>query len=179
VQQVFVEAASSLDQLRGEESTRIWLFKIAVNSVLAKRRRRKKRWRRGQTRAEWGIPQCETDHPQTKVEQQYRAAVDGLDKEQRLCVVLRYVHALTIPHMAYVLEISDEKVHTHLATARRTIQQKVSGAEGQHEQVETHSEIHQQIQASLDGLLDNVASQKTTLTSISQPVWNVRPTRAK
>ncbi len=160
VQQVFVEAASSFDQFGGEESIRTWLSKIAVNSVLAHRRRRKKRWRRGQTRAEWGVPQYETDHPQTEVEQQYWAAVDGLDKEQRLCVVLRYVHALTIPHMAHVLEISDEKVHTHLTTARRTIQQRVSGSEGQPEQVETHPEIHQQIQASLDGFLDNVAKNR-------------------
>ena len=131
VQQVFVEAASSFDQFRVEESPRIWLFKIAINSVLAYRRRRKKRWRRGPTRTEWQVPQYETEHPQTRVEQQHWAVVDGLDEEQRLCVVLRYVHDLTVPHIAHVLEISDEKVHTHLITARQTIQQKVSDAEPQ------------------------------------------------
>jgi RNA polymerase sigma factor (sigma-70 family) len=160
VQQVFVEAASSFDQFRVEESPRIWLFKMAVNAVLAYRRGSKKRWRRGPTRAECQVPQYETEHSRTKVEQRYWAAVDGLDEEQRLCVVLRYVHALTIPHIAHVLEISDEKVHTHLTTARRAIQQKVSGAEGDPGQVETHPEIRQQIQASLDGLLDDVAKNR-------------------
>ncbi|MDY7076518.1 MAG: sigma-70 family RNA polymerase sigma factor [Chloroflexota bacterium] len=164
VQQVFVEAASSFGQFRGKENIRIWLFKIAISSVLAYRRRRKKRWRRGPTHAGWVVPQRETDHPQTEAERQYRAAVDGLDEEQRLCVVLRYVHNLTIPHIADALQISGEKVHTHLTTARQVIQREVTDSKGEPGlEVESHPEIHQQIQASLDGLLDSSSEEKIRL----------------
>jgi RNA polymerase sigma factor (sigma-70 family) len=163
VRQVFVGAVSDFDQLRDAEGIRVWLSKSAVNAVLAYRRRRR---RQILTRpASGAIPEQETHRPQAEVEQQYWAAIEGLTETERLCVVLRYVHNVTVPDIAHVLEIGDEKVHIHLAAARRAIQQEVTDFGGQPEsgQVEEHLEIRRQVQASLDGLLDDVPGARMRL----------------
>lgn len=140
VQQVFVKAALDFDQFEGEASARVWLSKIAVNSVQAHRRKRKRP--RGPTYA-GPAPGHETDHPPTEIEQQCRAAVASLKERQRIVVVLHYVHNLAIPHIAHLLNISDEQVHTHLTIAQCVIQQSFSDSQEQRELEQTETEIHQ------------------------------------
>jgi len=150
LRQVFVRAVANFDQLRDAESVRVWLSRAAVHAILAYRKKR--RW---QTLI----------HSTSSTTSKHEIHMDGLTEAQRLCVVLRYVHNLAAPDIAHILEISDETAHTHLIAARRTIQQEVSDSKGHPEpgKAEKHPEIRQQIQASLDGLLDNAPRAKMRL----------------
>ncbi len=157
VQQVFIDAALNFEQSRGEGSARVWLSKIALDTVRAYRR---KRWRRvGRIARNRRLPTTHSEirQSQTKIEQRYWAAILGLTQKQRLCVVLRYAHDLSIPHIAHVLNVSDAQVRTCLISARHVIQQSVAGLDEQPkaEQADVHPEISQQIQAALDGFLDS------------------------
>jgi len=166
-QRIFARAASDLDQFDGEGGVRVWLTKVAVDSVLAYRRRRK--WRQGLKRARASssgeASKYEAHSTPTRFEQRYWAAVDGLAEEGRLCVVLRYLHHLPVPDIAHVLHVSGEQVHILLTAARRAIHQRVSGSQGQPDpgEVEGHPETRQQIQASLDGLLDKASDVEGSL----------------
>ena len=42
----------------------------------------------------------------------------GLPQEQRLCVVLRYAHGLSVPHVAHVLNVADDQVQIALDNAQ-------------------------------------------------------------
>ncbi|MCP4538485.1 MAG: hypothetical protein GY832_15220 [Chloroflexi bacterium] len=117
VQQVFIKAVVDFEQFRSEGNARVWLSGIAVN--LVQTHRRKQRRRRGPTDAR------QAPKHEITIEQQYQAAVADLTEKQQLCVVLHYVHNLSTPYIAHVLNISDEQVHTHLTAAQHVIQQSM------------------------------------------------------
>ncbi len=160
-QQILVQAAAEFDQFSGATSIQVWLFEIALKSLLAHQRRLK--WQRILARFKRSTPRQtgqEPRRPQTPVERRYWAAIDSLNRKQRTCVILRYLYGLSVPEIAHILGSSATQTHTCLVAARRTIQRAVSDSQEQPQKGTGHPEIQRQIQAALDGLLESVPAQE-------------------
>jgi RNA polymerase sigma-70 factor (ECF subfamily) len=58
---------------------------------------------------------------QSELYKKLEVAVDGLDEKHRLPLILRYVHQLTIPEIAKILELNEGTVHSRLHHAREKL----------------------------------------------------------
>jgi RNA polymerase sigma-70 factor (ECF subfamily) len=126
-QETFIAACRSLERFRGEASPRTWLTSIAVNICRGRLRKRKiiqtlqsslqslHLLRPAPVSPEENAVQSESDR-------RLWQAVDHLDEKHRLVVILRYVHELSVPEIATVLDSSQGTVHSRLHYARKKLQ---------------------------------------------------------
>lgn len=123
-QDTFISALTRIDQLNPESNVRAWLSTIAVNKcrdLLRKRRRRQL--------FQSGIQMVHIERqpaPEEAVVQQETAvrlwaAVDQLKEKHRLPIILRYVHNLSIPEIAEILETKEGTIYSRLHYACRQL----------------------------------------------------------
>ncbi len=130
-QDAFISAATNLGRYRGESSLKTWLYAIALNTCRGHLRKRKARqtmrktWHTIQTLVS-RPPTPEESTVQTEADVQLWAAVDTLGDKHRLPVILRYVHSLSVPEIAQVMDINEGTIHSRLHYARRKLQGRLS-----------------------------------------------------
>jgi len=130
-QDAFISAAMNLGRYRGESSLKTWLYAIALNTCRGHLRKRKARqtmrktWHTIQTLVS-RPPTPEESTVQTEADVQLWAAVDTLGDKHRLPVILRYVHSLSVPEIAQVMDINEGTIHSRLHYARRKLQGRLS-----------------------------------------------------
>jgi RNA polymerase sigma-70 factor (ECF subfamily) len=113
-QDVFVQAWRSLSRYRGDAAFFTWLYRIAVNEALMRRRRRK-------------LPLTELDEiaataPEPEVAEGWLfARVRALPDELRLPLVLRDVEGLSNQEVADVLDLSVAATKSRIHRARMRI----------------------------------------------------------
>jgi RNA polymerase sigma-70 factor (ECF subfamily) len=125
-QETFIAANRSLDRFRGDSSPRTWLTAIAVNTCRG--RLRKRRTRQGLQHALQAlhlaqpVPVSMEDAAiQQDTLRALRQAVAGLDDRHRLPVLLRYVHALSVPEIAAALKTNPGTIYSRLHYARHML----------------------------------------------------------
>jgi RNA polymerase sigma-70 factor (ECF subfamily) len=125
-QETFIAAHHSLANFRGESNTKTWLTSIAVNASLG--RLRKREVRQVLTTSLHALhllknPPASPEQAviQNEADQSIWEAVDALDDKHRLPVLLRYVHELTVPQIAYILHLSQGTIHSRLHYARKEL----------------------------------------------------------
>lgn len=119
-QEALVAALKKLDTYRGEADFKTWLFAIAVNNCRGRLRRRRSRERALKLLAGSGL-EGETRQPSPEElmlrgerQEALLAAVNALEVELRLPLVLRYYHNLRITEIAAILQVSARTVHNRL-----------------------------------------------------------------
>jgi RNA polymerase sigma-70 factor (ECF subfamily) len=133
-QETLIAAILNLDHYRGESSLKTWLYAIALNTCRGHLRKRKARqtmrkaWQTLQSLVSKS-PTPEERAVLTETEALVWQAVDSLAEKQRLPVILRYVHSLTVPEIAHILGISEGTVHSRLHYARRSLHGYLSHAD--------------------------------------------------
>lgn len=126
-QDAFISATMNLDRYRGESSLKTWLYAIALNTCRGHLRKRKARQTMRKT---WQAVQSLVSRPptpeestmQVEADTQLWAAVDNLGEKHRLPIILRYVHSLSVPEIAQIMDINEGTVHSRLHYARRKLQ---------------------------------------------------------
>ncbi|MFQ5615740.1 MAG: RNA polymerase sigma factor, partial [Anaerolineales bacterium] len=98
----FIAALNDPESFRGREDIRSWLYGVAVRIA---RGNRPRRGPRASTPPGWDAD----------------SRVDALPEGDRLPIILRYGHRLTLPQIAQILHIPEHKVHKRLARARRKL----------------------------------------------------------
>jgi RNA polymerase sigma-70 factor (ECF subfamily) len=124
-QETFITAYRSLAGFRGRSSLKTWLTAIAVNTCRARLRKRKLRQALQSTLRGLHLTRPPDSPEETAAQNEAHRllwqAVDSLDEKHRLPVILRYVHALTVPEIAASLGTNEGTIHSRLHYARKTL----------------------------------------------------------
>jgi RNA polymerase sigma-70 factor (ECF subfamily) len=136
VQEVFVKAYENLASFKGTSSLYTWLFRIAVNTSLSHRRKRK--WvRRIGTPGDGGDGQPSGDCPDpgdtdpargfvaAETEAAVQQALSQLDDEHRTVVVLRDIQHCDYREIADILGVPTGTVKSRLHRARLLLRDKL------------------------------------------------------
>jgi RNA polymerase sigma-70 factor, ECF subfamily len=140
-QDTLLKVFENFDQLREPERVRSWVFRIARNACLMKRRKSVfaptqelslddflPHAAEGETRrleiADWSaLP--EDQYLKTELKAVIRQAISGLPEIYRAVILLRDVEELTTEEAAQVLDVSQEVIKTRLHRARLAIRDKL------------------------------------------------------
>jgi len=137
VQETFVKAYENLDGFRSSSSLYTWLFRIAVNTSLSHRRKRKWLHVGGTTGADGDsltaaeIPDAAAADPAdplmaAETDEIVQQALDGLDEEQRTVVVLRDIQQCDYHEIAQILGVPPGTVKSRLHRARLALREKLT-----------------------------------------------------
>ena len=137
LQDSFVKAYENLEGFRGGSSLYTWLFRIAVNTALSHRRKRK--WTHvglGPTSDDDSAPEsgwADTEAPDpadpimaAETEAAVQQALDDLDEEHRTVVVLRDIQHCDYREMAEILGVPSGTVKSRLHRARLMLRDKLT-----------------------------------------------------
>jgi RNA polymerase sigma-70 factor, ECF subfamily len=130
MQQAYLNAFAHLRQFAERAQFSTWLIRIAVNEALARLRKR--------GRAEWEIPEMESNEPDP--EQQAQASqirtlveseLDALPATYQTVLVLRDVEGLNTAETADALGVSEDVVKTRLHRARAMVRDGLARRAGE------------------------------------------------
>lgn len=138
VQETLLALARKIGDFRGDASVSTWLFAIARNACIRRRRRSKFAPAREESleRLAAGVRDGLAD-PATgperaalghEIEQQLALAIDSLEPGQREVLVLRDVEGLSAPEVAEVLGIRVDAVKSRLHRARVAVRARLAPA---------------------------------------------------
>jgi RNA polymerase sigma-70 factor (ECF subfamily) len=135
VQDTFVKAYENLNGFQGTSSLYTWLFRIAVNTALSHRRRRK--WIHpsalgadDEAGAAEGWPDPSAPDPadplmSAETESAIQRALGALDEEHRTVVVLRDIQHCDYGEIAQILGVPAGTVKSRLHRARLMLREKL------------------------------------------------------
>ena len=118
-QETFARALRHLDSVHSPAS---WLFKIATNLVRDLHRRR---WRED-PREECLAPPSDALLQKNEDIDRVRRALDALPPESRAAMVLHLQEGLTIPEIAFVLDLTEHAVHNKIHRALNRLRSQLS-----------------------------------------------------
>jgi RNA polymerase sigma-70 factor (ECF subfamily) len=123
VQEAFARALRQQRKFRGDGSLEAWVWKIALNVALKKRR---------ELAREWSLDdEYEAGTQETAPNSDLRAAVRALPPRRRLVVFLRYFADLSYAEIAAIAGISEGTVAATLAQAHTELLGRLDGEEVQ------------------------------------------------
>ena len=134
VQEAFVQAFLKLDTFRRASAFYTWLYRIAFNVAVSRRRRRRPTASVEQARAAGGCdPADSSDGPAERAEQaercrQVRQAVAQLDEDHRAVLVLREIEGCDYATIAEVLDLPLGTVRSRLHRARLLLRERLREA---------------------------------------------------
>ncbi len=135
-QDAFIKAMRGLQAYREEAGFKTWLYRIIVNDCLGKLRKRRARERLSQLVADIFRRSTQDEaHPESQVIQDEGSvriwkAVNSLNDNHRLPVVLRYYHELPISQVAEILNVSTRTIHTRLKQANDRLREALGEYHG-------------------------------------------------
>ena len=127
VQEAFIRAFLKLDTFQRNSQFFTWLYRIAFNSALTRKRRKRARvsldhWRESNG-LEVADPADAVDEPMLRQERVnlVRAAIQILSEDHRTILVLREMQERSYEDIAEILEISIVTVRSRLSRARNQL----------------------------------------------------------
>lgn len=134
-QDVFIKAFKGLKSFHPDAAFSTWLYRIAVNTCIDRRRKPFFRWLFIEDDAEGvgagGVP-SEAPSPERLVEsrqvsQQIQQALQRLSPKLRAAIVLKEIEGLAYEQIAATLEISLGTVKSRISRARDELQRTLTG----------------------------------------------------
>jgi RNA polymerase sigma-70 factor (ECF subfamily) len=127
-QETFIKAIRGITAYREEAGFKTWLYRIIVNDCLGKLRKKRARQRLNSLMKD-------NTHPENQVLQdestgRLMQAVNSLDDDHRVPVVLRYYNELPIAQIATILDVSTRTVHTRLRQAHDKLREALGEYHG-------------------------------------------------
>ena len=127
VQEAFIRAFMKLDTFQRNSQFFTWLYRIAFNSALTRKRRKRARisldhWRENNG-LEVADPSDAVDEPMLRQERVdlVRAAIEILSEDHRAILVLREMQERSYEDIAEILDISIGTVRSRLSRARNQL----------------------------------------------------------
>jgi RNA polymerase sigma-70 factor (ECF subfamily) len=127
VQEAFIRAFIKLDTFQRNSQFFTWLYRIAFNAALTRRRRKRARISLDQCREDNGLEVIDTadsvDEPMLRRERimMVREALQTLTEEHRSILVLREMQEHSYEDIAEILDISIGTVRSRLSRSRRQL----------------------------------------------------------
>ena len=139
VQEAFIRAFIKLDTFQRNSQFFTWLYRIAFNSALTRKRRNRVRvsldhWRESNG-LEVADPADAVDEPMLRQERvnRVRAAIQILSEGHRTILVLREMQERSYEDIAEILEISIGTVRSRLSRARNQLKVTLEAMENEEE----------------------------------------------
>ena len=132
VQEAFVQAYLKLASFQQNSAFYTWLYRIAFNTAISRRRRKRVETSVDKSREESGDEPVDLgDAPGDRLIRQERAqllyaALDKLSEEHRAIIVLREIDNLDYEAISEILEINLGTVRSRLHRARMHLREKLS-----------------------------------------------------
>lgn len=132
VQEVYIRVLKAYDRFEGNSSEKTWLFSIAKN-VAIDHFRKQKGWKRWLVeKMDFSTTQISDDVPLPEEVAQQREEIkliyqclDECTVDQKMVVILRYIHELSISETAEALTWTESKVKTTQHRAIKTLRKKM------------------------------------------------------
>ena len=127
VQEAFIRAFIKLDTFQRNSQFFTWLYRIAFNSALTRRRKRRAKISLDQTRENNGLEVVDSgdgvDEPMLREERirMVRAAMQTLTDEHKAILTLREMEEQSYENIAEILDISIGTVRSRLSRARHQL----------------------------------------------------------
>ncbi|MFC1863985.1 RNA polymerase sigma factor [Thermodesulfobacteriota bacterium] len=138
-QDTFLNALKSMPGFREETKLKNWLFRIAANACLRKRRKRKHEPEReislegfidNDTMREFEIPDWSTNPDNALMKAEFKSVIDNAIRElppgYRMVFTLRDIEGFNTEETAEIIGISKQLVKTRLHRARFSLRKSVS-----------------------------------------------------
>jgi RNA polymerase sigma-70 factor, ECF subfamily len=128
VQEVYIRVLKAYDRFEGKSSEKTWLFSIAKN-VAIDHFRKQKGWKQRLLESfDMSARQVRDDQPlpeemalQSEEIQMMYKCLDQCTVDQRMVIIMRYIHELTISETAEALSWTESKVKTTQHRALKTL----------------------------------------------------------
>lgn len=130
-QEAFLQAYLKLAMFQRQSAFYTWLYRIAFNTAVSRRRRRKAETSIELAREHSGLePEDPAESPERRLDRQEQVeqlyvALDRLSDEHRMILVLREIDGLDYEAIAEVLEINVGTVRSRLHRARLQLRDKL------------------------------------------------------
>lgn len=141
VQEAFIRAFLKLDTFQRNSQFFTWLYRIAFNSALTRKRRNRARVSLDHWRENNGLEVTDTadavDEPMLRQERVnlVRAAIQILSEDHRTILVLREMQERSYEDIAEILEISIGTVRSRLSRARNQLKVTLEAMENEEESI--------------------------------------------
>ena len=135
-QETFIAALRSLPAYREKQTFKAWLYTIALNHSRSHLRKRKVIVRLRNTLS--GIFRLESQKQKTPEEATLQNekeaaiwnALHQLSEQQRIVVILRYFHELSIAEISGILAVNEGTIHSRLHSAREKLRNSLNHLHG-------------------------------------------------
>ncbi len=130
-QEAFVQAFVKLKSFQGNSAFYTWLYRIAFNTAVSRRRQKRPTISMDQTRDTAGFEPADAGcSPESRLEQQervtqIRAGLDALTHEHREILVLKDLEGYRYEEIAQLLQIPVGTVRSRLFRARAQLKEKL------------------------------------------------------
>jgi RNA polymerase sigma-70 factor, ECF subfamily len=128
VQEVYIRVLKAYDRFEGKSSEKTWLFSIAKNVAIDHFRKHKGWKQRLLESFDMSARQVRDDQPlpeemalQSEEIQMMYKCLDQCTVDQRMVIIMRYIHELTISETAEALSWTESKVKTTQHRALKTL----------------------------------------------------------
>lgn len=131
VQEAFVQAFVKLETFQGNSAFYTWLYRIAFNTAISRRRRKKVEVSVERSRELTGVePVDEGDAPSDRMERedrvrQVRTALDALSEQHRSILVLREMEGCCYETISEILDLPIGTVRSRLHRARLQLREEL------------------------------------------------------
>lgn len=131
-QEVFIKAYRGRSTFRGEAQTSSWLYRIAVNTYLNKRRKKALRLRLlwsdvGDYRPEYDpAPRPDVRAEAEGIQRHLAGALQTLSPQERTAFVLRHDHGLALKEVADVMDVAEGTVKSLLYRATQKLRKALA-----------------------------------------------------
>lgn len=140
VQEVYIRVLKSYERFEGKSSEKTWLFSIARNVAIDSFRKQKGWKQKILEKFDWSTQQVKDDNPipeeiavqKEEVQLIYRC-LDQCTMDQRMVIVMRYIHELSIAETAAALNWTESKVKTTQHRALKILKKHLEDKIGKEE----------------------------------------------
>jgi RNA polymerase sigma-70 factor, ECF subfamily len=137
-QEAFVQAYLKLDKFAGQSAFYTWLYRIAINTAISRRRRKREEHSIDHSRDRFGTePLDDGEAAEARVLRRERAgqvrqALNQLSDEHRTILVLREIDGRDYDAISEVLDLPVGTVRSRLHRARLQLKEQLEAIMGQH-----------------------------------------------
>jgi RNA polymerase sigma-70 factor, ECF subfamily len=137
-QEAFVQAYIKLDKFAGHSAFYTWLYRIAFNAAISRKRRRREEQSVDHSRDQFGVePLDDGEAADARVLRRERAvqvrqALNQLSEEHRTIIVLREIDGRDYDAISEVLDLPVGTVRSRLHRARLQLKEQLEAIMGKH-----------------------------------------------
>jgi RNA polymerase sigma-70 factor, ECF subfamily len=129
-QEVFIKAYTGLGSFKGRSSFSTWLLRIAYNTAINTKQRRKENLAIDEEDEIPGEPGVDVSHEKSLAVEAVRVAMSGLPPRQAICIELYFYYNLKYAEISEITGFPVNTIKSHVFRAKKLLREKLDGGHG-------------------------------------------------